>query len=375
MDKSYPNGATAQLDQDIRALIDLRPDLSSDVALNESFTRLDETCRITPAIVGYVANKLQHETNTPTFTDRQLALLMLGVIARSSSTYGTIPNVVAHLALIEEHQDAAILNENAKNETGDRAHAPHPTLLYDCFAVIGEALAIPALTPASYHVMRQILIERERIGQPVLQTAEAVEDYFAVNDLHVPAYTEADIRVALHYAGRCDPAITHLHSRIVAIESRMNDRSGAAATRNPDDKAWLGVRRLELAMREASSVDEHDTGRLSYIGAWGQIIEHLIPQLPLCRHVRARAWTEAHNDEAAGQAVGWEGAAEEGHAEDARTQAVTMLRTLKPTTFAMVLAEVAEFNALRLGFWDRVVRDLQRLEQNPRIPEAAVAAE
>ena len=41
VDKSYLNGATAQLAQDIRALIDLRPDLSSDVALNESFTRFE----------------------------------------------------------------------------------------------------------------------------------------------------------------------------------------------------------------------------------------------------------------------------------------------------------------------------------------------
>ena len=115
METSYINGATEQLAKDIRAVIDQRPDLSGDVALNESFARFEETCRITPAIVGYVADKLKHETNTPAFSDRQLELLMLAVIARSSSTYGTIPNVVAHLALIGEHQDAAILNENAKN--------------------------------------------------------------------------------------------------------------------------------------------------------------------------------------------------------------------------------------------------------------------
>ncbi|MCF4130094.1 hypothetical protein [Methylobacterium sp. SyP6R] len=370
----YINGATEQLANDIRAVIESRPDLQNESPVIESFTRFDETCRMPPAIVCYVAEKLSHEANMPAFSDAQLEILMLAVIARSSSTYGTIPGVVAHLALIGEHQDAAILNENAKNETGDRAHTPHPILLYDGFTVIGAARGIPALSPASYHIMRHVMIERERLGQSVLHTVEAVKDYFAVNDLHVPAYTDADIRVALHYADRCDPTITHLHSSIIEAESRMNDVPGAAASRNPYDRAWLGVRLLELAMREASSVDEHDTGRLSYIGAWGRVVEHLIPQFPPDQHARARAWTEAHNDEAAGQAVGWEGAAEEGHAEDARVQAVGMLKTLKPATLALVLSEVAEFNVLRLGFWDRVVADLRRLDERPEAAEAALVA-
>ncbi|MGO4449697.1 hypothetical protein AB4Y96_12275 [Phyllobacterium sp. TAF24] len=370
MQYPYINSATESLVTEIRDIIHERQDLSDEEQVLHNFKEFSASCSVSPLIVEYIANKISRLENLNVFSDRQLEVLMLGMIARSSSTYGTIPNVVAHLALIGEHAEAAILNENAKNETGDRAHKPHPTLLYDCFAVIGRALSIPVLTPASYHILRQILIERERTGQPVMRTVDSVNRHFAENDLHIPDYTDDDIRVAIYYTERCNSSITHLHSRIIEIESRMNDRGGGTEARNPYDKKWLAIRRLELAMREASSVDDHDTNQLSYIGAWGQVVEHLVPQLPPSELVRARAWTEAHNDEHAGQAIGWGGAAEEGHAEDARIQAVRMMKTLKPLTFATALREVTAFNVVRLGFWSRIVDALKDLEHSNKMEQS-----
>jgi hypothetical protein len=365
MGNQYINGATAALVTDLRGLISKNALFADDPAVIDAFSEFSQTCATTPSVVRYLSDKLAKSSNTPCFKERQIEILMLGVIARSSSTYGTIPNVVAHLALIGEHADAAILNENAKNETGDREHTPHPTLLFDCFKIIGEALSIDYLTPASYHILRYILIEREKAGGPGLQSIDSIKEHILRGEPHFPPYGEKDIEVALHYSNLCKSDITQLHSSIVRIESRMDDRTVLATARNPYDKRWLATRRLELALREATSVDEHETGRLSYIGAWGNVVESLIPQIPPGGYDRARAWTRAHNDEVVGQAVGWSGAAEEGHAMDARIQAIQMVSSLKPTTFASVLREVAALNNMRLAFWDDIVEELAALERFP----------
>jgi len=43
---------------------------------------------------------------------------------------------------------------------------------------------------------------------------------------------------------------------------------------------------------------------------------------------RELARVKAHNDEQVGQSVGWQSAAEVGHAEDARVEAVELLQSL-----------------------------------------------
>ena len=362
MSETYINDATAHLVNEIAVLVSSRDELSSSSAVQESLSRFRHTCSVTPSIIGYISTAIDAAGNRgEAFTSEQLELLMFAMIARSSSTYGTIPGVVAHLALIGEHSDAAILNENAKNETGDRRYKSHPTLLYECFAAIGEALSIPTLTPARYHILRYILLQKER-QESTWTDAESVRAHLEASGLHFPKYADEDIAIALYYADRYDPALTHLHSEVIEAESRLNERADATPSRNPYDEIWLAVRCLELAMREASSVDDYTANRLSYIGAWGQVVEHLAPKLSPGSRKRATAWSEAHNDEAAGQAVGWEGAAEEGHAEDARLQAVKMIAALKPEAFSNVLNEVTRLNSLRLAFWDRVVDGLKQRE-------------
>ena len=105
----------------------------------------------------------------------------------------------------------------------------------------------------------------------------------------------------------------------------MDDTGKPVDGRNPNDQISLARQSLELAVREASSVDEHDTGKLSYIGAYGLLTDALLGHVPENKRAAVTAWTRAHNDEVAGQSVGWESAAEEGHAEDARALALQML--------------------------------------------------
>lgn len=362
MHNQYINDAIAALVSDLQDVITRNKLLAEDRTVTEAFTGFKRACTITPSIVRYIADKIARASNLPCFSAKHLEILMLGVIARASSTYGTIPNVVAHLALVGEHADAAILNENAKNETGDREHAPHATLLFGCFEVIGESLPVQYLRPASYHILRNILIHRHKTDSEALQDLESVSEMLLREDTYVPVYNENDIKVALHYSNLCKSDVTDLHSFIVQVESRMDDRAAAGSAGNPYDKRWLAARRLELALREASSVDEHETGRLSYIGAWGQVVESVISQIKPSKYDQVRAWTKAHNDESAGQAVGWSGAAEDGHAIDARLQAVQMMASLKPATFATVLNEVAVLQTKRLEFWDNIVQDLASLD-------------
>lgn len=358
----FINGAVEALVTDLSNAISSNHQFALNDAVVDAFAEFEASCRIRPAIIDYIESRVTSTNNEIRFSSKQLQLLMLSIIARSSSTYGTIPGVVSHLALIGEHEDAAILNENAKNETGDRSNTPHPVLLYDCFKVIGEAFSIPYLTPASYHMLRLILIGRSKRPERDLFTVPGVKHYLLEQDLYVPRHRDEDVHVALQYCNISTPNIALLHSDILKMESRMEDGTEAPSGRNPYDKLWLTVRRLELAMREASSVDEHETHRLSYIGSWGQVVDHLVSAIPEKNHHRARAWVEAHNDEIAGQAVGWSGAAEEGHAEDAREQAVQMMKTLRPTTFASALSEVTLLNNLRLKFWVSVVEGLSALE-------------
>jgi hypothetical protein len=373
MFSGYINEATGHLVKDLKAIITRRDDLNSNIGVNENFTNFYETCKMRPAIVDYISMEIEKAGNCRAFSAAQVQLLMLATISRSSSTYGTIPGVVSHLALVGEHADASILNENAKNETGDRSHIPHSILLYECFSVIAEALSVPALTPARYHIMRLILLERSGGDAEALGSIDAVKECFQQKEFHVPRHNEDDIAIAIHYANQYGSALTDLHSAVIETESRFTERGVTSVSRNPYDKAWLAVRCLELAMREASSVDEHETNRLSYIGAWGQVVEYLAPSLSQDALTRARAWTEVHNDEAAGQAAGWGGAAEQGHAEDARGQAVKMMETLRPQTFATVLGEVTRLNLLRLQFWDRAVDALKHLAATAE-PTAEFAA-
>gem|GEM_PF-3079959 len=324
-----------------------------------SYADFDQTCKQAPSIVQHAREVIATSDGKPPFTARQLQILMVAFLARSSSTYGTIPGLVSHLSLIGEHEIAAILNENARNEIGDRHHSSHASLLYDCFAVIGQEFSIEYPTPASYHILR--LLQLGQLKRNNKADIPTIRREIQESDLHVPEFDDNDIRVAINYRKIVGPELVQLHTAIINSDSRLDEKGGANTCRNPYDTEWIATRCLELAIREASSVDEHRSGRLSFIGAWGLVVDAISPWIKPERRARLRAWVEAHNDETAGRAAGWAGAAEEGHAEDARDVAVRILQTLKPRTFANVLGEVASLNLKRLRYWKYVTK---RMSEN-----------
>ena len=348
---NYINKPTAALVTALNSIIQGRSDLRDNAEISEAFSSFKRTSETPPAIVGYIRQKTDPASASAGFTKEQLELLMFAVIARSSSTYGTIPGVVAHLALIGEHDAAATIAANAANETGDRNHTPHPTMLYDSYKILGDSLNVRYPTPASYHLTRHIIQGRTKLGSNELDSVEAVESYLKTENLHVPPYTTEDITTALYFCHLIRPETIQYHTQILQTESRMNDTGSAHYERNPYDKQWLATRMLELAVREASSVDEYDTGKLSYIGAWELLVNQLVGHIPQQQHSKLLAWVHAHNDEETGQAIGWDGAAEVGHAEDARLHAVRIMESLDAPTFASVLNEITALNQSRLDFW------------------------
>jgi hypothetical protein len=191
-----------------------------------------------------------------------------------------------------------------------------------------------------------------------------VERHLVHSATYVPAHTGADVENAIYFAELAGHRVLRFHNEILVAESRMDEGTNGLGSRNPYDRGWIATRLLELATREASSVDEHESGRLSYIGAWELLLANLLGHVSPEDQEALMGWVKAHNDEDCGRAVGWEGAAEEGHAEDARRQAMKVMRTLDSRAFAVTVREVAKLNQLRLEFWDDVVASMQAGERS-----------
>lgn len=366
---SYINRPTERLATDVEGLVRRRGDLRESDRVTKALRGFERICRRPPAIVEYVLGKTDPEGAGAGFTRDQIKLVMLSVVARSSSTWGTIQAEAALLSLAGDHDVAAVINANAMNETGDKDHRPHSLLLFDGFAALGEGLQVEALTPASYHLVRHIHRLRRRLGDGGFADAGAIAAYLRMNRI-CTRYTPLDMQVALGYCDISDPAFTRYHSQTLRDVLGLEDLDGIAPPRrNPYDSGWKALRLLELAVREASSVDEDDTGKLSYIGAWGMVVDSMLGHVPPAGRERALAWTRAHNDEATGQSAGWQGAAEDGHADDARGTAMDVLKTLDAETFARTLRGVAKQGNARLAFWDHVVAALEsRDHAGERIP-------
>lgn len=365
MVNQYINDSVKTLVVSIQDIISRNKALKKNEDIKHALAIFDHTCRISPSTIHFIINKILQADGKLPFNLKQIQIIMAAVLARSSSSYGNIPSVVSHLSLVGAHAEAAILNENVLFGVGNRQSVPHSELLYESFRIIGEAFKVPWLTPASYHIFR--LISLDGGVSAGLGTIADVRHFLESHAYYLPDFHDEDIEVALHYRKLAGSDIVNLHSFVVLHEAKMDDADVMVSARNPYKKNWLALRCLELAMREADSVDEFKTGRLSYIGCWGLFIEALMPWLPAIKHDRVRAWTQAHNDDLAGQATGRQGPADERHANDARFVALRMLNGLKPQTFAEVLNGVAELNQSRLAFWDIVAEKLKAHEPKASI--------
>jgi hypothetical protein len=358
----YTNSSTAALVEDVEQLIQSREELRDSREVAKTFASFKRVCEQPPTIMNYIRGKTDAASPSAGFNHEQLELLMLAVVARSSSTWGTIQAEAALLAMAGEYETAAIVNANAMNETGDKTHRPHSLLLFDSVGVLGDSLHTEALTPARYHMARHIhaIGRSEANGQ--FADAAAIQEYLHQRRIHIP-HTTRDIEVALHFCTISPPDIFDYHTRIAHDVLGLDDMGGRLCVqRDPYNADWKALRMLELAVREASSDDEHDTGRLSYIGGWGLAVDAMLGHVPYDQRTTALAWTRAHNDEMAGRSVGWKGAAEKGHAEDARHIAIDVLKTLDRTAFIQTLDKVTALGKARLAYWNSIVSSLEAKE-------------
>ena len=179
----YINQPTENLVTDLEELIRQRGDLSESSRVIEAFIEFKYICQQPPAIVEYIHKKTDTLNPEAGFTRDQIKLHMFSTVARSSSTWGTIQAEAALLNLAGDHEIAAIINANAMNETGDKHHRPHSLLLFDCFDVVGEALHLEALSPASYHLARQIHRLRQARNDSQLSDIKEIQNYLQHNEV------------------------------------------------------------------------------------------------------------------------------------------------------------------------------------------------
>jgi len=366
----FINVATQDLIDALEHLIQSQECLRANRRVVNAFHAFSKVCCQAPSIVLHIREAILSGLLTG-FSKKQIELLMMAVIFRSSSSWGTIPALVSNLSLVFEHLAGAIINENAENEAGDKRHRPHASMLFENFQILGETLGLYYLTPARYALTRQIYRLRDEFDDPSYSDVDKIKEFLKEKNIYIPEFTANDIKVAIYYCDLAGRWIGTYHTEILRRILGIDDTGGrVSSSRNPHDQSRLAIQLLELAAREASSVDEYDSGKLSYIGAYGLLTDALLGYVPEEKRAVATAWTRTHNDSISGQALGWENSAEEGHAEDAKDVALRILERVSADEFAQALEVVTETSLLRLEYWDNVVAQCRQWEESEgeRIP-------
>lgn len=263
---------------------------------------------------------------------RQLQVLTMGVAFRSMSSYAAIGMAVVQLQTAGYYRWAAIINENLKDEVGDRTRRSHAELLYDNFRIVANRLGFTPIDPEVF-----------------LQIAASFAGE-ACGVIKQPG--PADRQTVETYCGLADARMARYHHEV-----------GANLLQPPPVHGQALIHALELAVREASSVDDFAAGKLSYIGVYGRVTECLVEGLDLEERRSAIAWAQAHNDESTGRDAGWNGASEEGHAEDAKRLVAELIPQATDAQLIHALKTVTHLTNLRGDHWAYVASLLTDLQQ------------
>jgi len=396
----YVNDSTEYFINELEKFVSNHENLANNQNVIEALNELKQACTEKPKIIDWLAHRVNSTAPRASLTKEQLELLMALMMFRSSSTYTAIPNVVKRLGAISMHDDAAKINSNAKEETGDKSHEPHPNLLYKNFRLLSETLSphcqaqgettdMQYLNPASYQMARYIYRLRKTESNPAFGNNEGDFEKFkaASRGKLFPACTQEDFKTAVYICNLAPPGIADYHNEVLKRTEGCDEYGSGRAIRDPNDAFSLVVSVLELAVREASSVDE--PGRYSYIGSYGEIAKQYLSYVRkkvddgyfLSREATGRVrddimkWSDNHNDAVTGKAQGWEASAEEGHAKDACEVALSKTELaieqgLSPDKFAAALHEVTELCRARLEFWNMGIERLESLgrQKHVRLP-------
>ena len=379
---TYINDPTQLLVEQIRGMIEGRPDWRGDSEVLAAYREFDDVCRSEPAIVAFMRHTCSNKNGF--LTVEQMQLIMLATLMRSSSSYGTIPELVVQLNLASDYELAAKINDNAVHEAGTSSIASHPQLLLDSFSVIGRAIrsylegmgklaSFPILTQASHALVRHIFSLRRAIGDDTYSDLVGIRRYLDDEQVFLPAFTDRDLLTALHYCSLCDERIAIYHSSVLAHILGMDDRGFTRACpsirRDPTDRGWLALQAFEFCTREASSADEG--GTISYVGAYGLFTKAFLGYLNFTDRVRATKWWLVHSDEEVGKELGWGTTAELGHARDARELVARTFEGLDGRNLARAIRGATSMSRHRLTHW-RIVTDrliaLGRQDDAIRIP-------
>lgn len=316
----------------------------------EVLEELRENLTQFPAILGYT----KEINNKSKIGIRQLQLLLMSVIFRSSSTYSTIPYLLTCLNLVSEYAWASIINKNLNEEAGNGLTPSHPQLLFENFRILGETFNIAFLTPASYSLTTLLHQLDARHALKLTHDPKAFHHFLLSKELYTPEYTSLDLQTASYYYNLGGAGIISYHKHI--NEQLMNQTS------DPRDALCLCTQALELAVREANSVDEQANGHLSFIGSYESVVNAILSKIPEDKRDQATVWFRVHNDVHLGKEAGWQESAEEGHAKDACNLAIYLLNRLSSESFVKVISAVNEICEQRSIYWDYVVKQLKNLE-------------
>lgn len=349
---------------------------SSPPKLQKALSEFEELGKKKPAIIDYIAEHTDPNNPEAGFTKRQMEILIASMIFRSSPTYSAIPAAVATSAAQGKHKEALRINDNAMEETGDSRHEPHSLLLYKSMKIVADALGVQSLNPNEYFLARHLSQLREDPEVKAIYRDNFCRDNFSeINDKneqyqrfqetykqfsdemkekgHIIHNTPSpkEFAKAIYFADLLPEAISQYHETV--LHQLQHDREAPSLSQL--------VEKIELARREASSVDEPNNP--SYIGSYGNFVHNHLGYISPKLHDDAREWVQQHNDDDIGQSK-WGGNAESGHANDAcRVACDTIMEVGDPDLFAQALNRTNFLTKASLGFWDGVVERMEEVRR------------
>lgn len=381
----YINKPTQLLVEAIAKKIQDTPQYRDNDNIQNAFKAYQKACQTPPAIVEYVKRHTDPNSPDAGFTKEQLELLMAAMIFRAAPTYGAITRVSADLSDLVSHEEARIINRNVMEEIGTDTESPHPHLLYQSMYHLGEALGCKAPSRISYRMARHLLDMRKlpefspEFGHNTVEDFPRLENYMREQENLLPKYALQQagagrdispyrLPVAAHICDLVPPNIAEYQEAV----SNITQCQTKPSTLKQTNIRRVAIGLMEMATREASSVDEFDNGNLSYIGAWDKVVRSYQGYMEPYQRPGALAWSKAHGDEHEGRKAGWDDSREEGHAADAREITLKILSYLSPEMLVETLQDVTHLTQMRNQLWEDVVKRMDDLvkisEENPHIP-------
>jgi len=348
----YINEPTRQLIEGIQEQIAKNIDLSQNPKVLDAFAALQRACTQVNSFVEFIETYSAKPT-FPDFSSEEITLIELYLLTRVLSTYAAIPLLVAQLNLNGELDAVSRINSNAIDEGGGKGFPSHHELLVNSLTIVAKSLK-------ALSVSTKLLVSAIRITE-VLQDSEKYcldEEVLwdrLQNDTQYIPIERYELQSAISISRLLNENMLRYHRHIqnTLLQPVMH---------NPTNKRLLGVAALELAKREAESVNESDR-KLSFIGSWEKLTRSYKSQIPDDYYTQANAWAKAHNDEEEAKLAGWhDKSAEDGHARDARIVAMHFLSKLNPMEFTSVLEQVTVNANLRLSHWNSLVAELNSMK-------------